>query len=473
MSLLVALGPVVGLIVVGEALTGILSGTKSRPIDIDCPAALMAGVESTPVAPQIVRVLQQEAYLDDPALNGTQEARSKNPGLVEADGYRDDPLFNALLQTESRLVAAPKHVLLLSGGGAWGAFGAGFLAGLASRQDEHRLPQFAAITGVSTGAVQALLLATGTPEEMEAEYLSGEPVGRTRTSMLALINGITRHGGLTDLSPLLNRLQALLLTTGSDGKDRLQRLAETSQVVQIGVVEAGNGRFRIFDLGRLAKNIVAAGGGPAARSQGARCIAGTVVASSAVPLQMVPIRLRDPQSGRVRTYIDGGVRVSLFDAHVAEIVRSADKNNVESAGASAAQTTIHVIRNGPTVGRRSKYANGKDGPTEIDVNPHVLRVMELSQSTLVNQNEISSIALLRLTRPDNEILAATADGYSARTAPCTELPGRSEPFPVNGMKCLADWGHEKAKRSQPWITLPKASSGAQPTVGTATAKGEN
>src|SRR5436190_23359675 len=45
-------------------------------------------------------------------------------------------------------------VLMLSGGGQNGAFGAGFLRGWQSRTDA-RLPAFDLVTGISTGALQA------------------------------------------------------------------------------------------------------------------------------------------------------------------------------------------------------------------------------------------------------------------------------------------------------------------------------
>jgi predicted acylesterase/phospholipase RssA len=53
--------------------------------------------------------------------------------------------------------AAPPTVelLVISGGGDWGAFGAGFLKGWSHVQGALALPQFDAVTGVSTGALIA------------------------------------------------------------------------------------------------------------------------------------------------------------------------------------------------------------------------------------------------------------------------------------------------------------------------------
>src|SRR6187551_3843657 len=52
-------------------------------------------------------------------------------------------------------------VLMLSGGGQNGAFGAGFLRGWQSRADA-RFPAFDLVTGISTGALQAPFALVGT-----------------------------------------------------------------------------------------------------------------------------------------------------------------------------------------------------------------------------------------------------------------------------------------------------------------------
>src|SRR6185503_17797660 len=46
-------------------------------------------------------------------------------------------------------------ILIISGGGDWGAFGAGFLKGWARVNGEMARPQFDIVTGVSTGALIA------------------------------------------------------------------------------------------------------------------------------------------------------------------------------------------------------------------------------------------------------------------------------------------------------------------------------
>jgi predicted patatin/cPLA2 family phospholipase len=50
---------------------------------------------------------------------------------------------------------------MLSGGGQWGAFGAGYLD---QARRNGTLPEFSYVSGVSTGALQSLFVSIGTPD---------------------------------------------------------------------------------------------------------------------------------------------------------------------------------------------------------------------------------------------------------------------------------------------------------------------
>ena len=63
---------------------------------------------------------------------------------------------------------ATVNILALSGGGDYGAFGSGFLVGWGRVKDSQwQLPDFDAVTGVSTGAMIAPFAYIGTPEARE------------------------------------------------------------------------------------------------------------------------------------------------------------------------------------------------------------------------------------------------------------------------------------------------------------------
>lgn len=89
-----------------------------------------------------------------------------------ADSLRvlDDAIGDSVVERLARRAVArgdnTLDVLLLSGGGQMGAYGAGFLRGWHSRSSEP-MPRFDLVTGVSTGALQAPFALLGTTEAMD------------------------------------------------------------------------------------------------------------------------------------------------------------------------------------------------------------------------------------------------------------------------------------------------------------------
>ena len=61
----------------------------------------------------------------------------------------------ARTEAKARTPGATLDFLIISGGGDWGAFGAGVLKGWGRVKGEMARPQFDAVTGVSTGALIA------------------------------------------------------------------------------------------------------------------------------------------------------------------------------------------------------------------------------------------------------------------------------------------------------------------------------
>src|ERR1051326_4447459 len=77
------------------------------------------------------------------------------------DAVRDDGAKRLVAQMLARVEARARtpratiDFLIISGGGDWGAFGAGVLKGWGRVKGELARPQFDAVTGVSTGALIA------------------------------------------------------------------------------------------------------------------------------------------------------------------------------------------------------------------------------------------------------------------------------------------------------------------------------
>jgi hypothetical protein len=89
------------------------------------------------------------------ARQAVDEARNKN--------------FDILLQPFLRRAESKKTIdfLIISGGGDWGAFGAGVLKGWGRVQGDMARPQFDVVTGVSTGAMIAPFAFLGDDDSIE------------------------------------------------------------------------------------------------------------------------------------------------------------------------------------------------------------------------------------------------------------------------------------------------------------------
>ncbi|HJY74991.1 MAG TPA: patatin-like phospholipase family protein [Burkholderiales bacterium] len=121
--------------------------------------ALVAGCASEPErAPRTIEDLMAARQADD---------------LARANAAR--ALSEQLVQRAERKVKAAKpggprptiDMLVISGGGDWGAFGAGVLKGWGQVKGELARPQFDAVTGVSTGAMIAPFAFLGDDDAIE------------------------------------------------------------------------------------------------------------------------------------------------------------------------------------------------------------------------------------------------------------------------------------------------------------------
>jgi hypothetical protein len=147
----------------------------------------------------------------------------------------------------------PLNILALSGGGAYGAFGAGAVAGLTQTGSR---PDFTVVTGVSVGALVApyAFLGSAWDAELLEVFASGPGEDLLQSRGLSVIFGSSLYRG----KPLQQLVDAHLSDTmiqaiaREAGKGRLLLVATTDVVTGMPVV---------WDLGAIAIN-----GGPNARA---------------------------------------------------------------------------------------------------------------------------------------------------------------------------------------------------------------
>lgn len=170
---------------------------------------------------------------------------ARPPGAVTPSGTPD--VATSLRRFGEARVGTELDVLVLSGGGQNGAFGAGVLRGWrrAGR------PGFAVVTGISTGALQATHAFLGTPADDDA--LERAYVDATREGTLCMRSPLAAAAApsVADFGPL----RARLATWFDDAT--LARVAAASEggrrLLLVGTTNLDTGRMRVWDLGELAR----------------------------------------------------------------------------------------------------------------------------------------------------------------------------------------------------------------------------
>ncbi len=192
---------------------------------------------------------------------------------------------------------APKHVLCLSGGGAYGAFSAGVLVGWTAAGTR---PQFDTVTGISTGALIAPLAFLGPKydEDMKRFYtdIRTRDIYRKRP-----LRGLFTNA-LADNSPLGDKIAAVLTP------ELMAELAiehQKGRRLYVGTTELEGKRFVVWDIGAIACREGYAG---------KELVKRILLGSSAIPGFFPPSDIPVTVDGRelVEKHGDGGVSQGIF-----------------------------------------------------------------------------------------------------------------------------------------------------------------
>ncbi len=386
------------------------------------------------------------------ALGGA-EAREYDRAIdkalgVERRAVEERTPFTAPRWTSANPVAQPS-VLLLSGGGQWGAFGAGLLTTLAQDRSSE-MPNPVAITGVSTGALQMLFVGAGLDDPLVREALRRAYAPAKESDVvdrqwkgLAVITG-----AMSGLKPLRRRIEDALCDDAALREARkagaapacplLDRLAATDTLMFSGFVEASSGRFQYADINAIAR------ADDLSAAERRTCIAGAALASVAMPVFFQQVSVGG------KTYYDGGVRQSVFATH---IYRRMTNRMIERHLTQGVMPLL-VLRNGPT---------DVDADPNADKNRNALDAALRAEAIVVNQVEVSSVAALRLQDPSGFLGFASADGWrdyrpgpdmpDAATCAALKAANKEAQFAPAFMRCLMAYGDRRAREARVWLPL--------------------
>ncbi len=257
---------------------------------------------------------KQPPKLTRPEFTEAEATVAQVPGMPDARFWADSAAdFERALPTQ----AGPW--LVLSTGGEEGAYGAGFLNGWS--QSGAR-PQFAAVTGVSTGALMATYAFAGSKYDAELGQ------GYTTVSAGDIFELASTPESLTDTWPLAQliskRVTPQMLADIADEHRKGRRLFVLTTNLDAG-------RTVVWNMGAIAVH-----GGEA----GLKLFRDVLLASASVPGMFPPVFVKAEANGRQfdEMHVDGGVNGPLFFGPESYLVPGSPKR--------LPATELYIIING-------------------------------------------------------------------------------------------------------------------------------
>jgi predicted acylesterase/phospholipase RssA len=376
-----------------------------------------------------VRALRGTCVLGVLALVGCAlPRRDAPPTLFSAATPADFPADVRFLSTDRASVEAKStaalqrlrtsskdgtlRALVLSGGGAGGAFGAGALVGLTRRQER---PQYEVVTGVSTGALIApfAFLGSDWDSQLTEAFTSGQGERMSVRGLLALPLGASRR------SAALTALVDHYVTP--DLIRAVAREAGSGRLLWVATTDLDKEETVIWDLGAIAMR----GGEPARK-----LFRDVVVASASIPGVFEPVLIHVQQGGRLydEMHVDGNASASLFIAPAAAYFALLDQRSLDGS-------QVYVLINGQII----------DAPetTPFKLRPIVARTF--------------SVALKHMSRAQVVAVDQFAEKYRM-SVQSTYLPFdypkySSADFRASTMRPLFEYGARCAQSGRLWTTI--------------------
>lgn len=226
-----------------------------------------------------------------------QRSAGDEQSLAEGRRMLDQVLARAKAEHDRHAAGELKtppviDILIVSGGGDWGAFGAGFLKGWQKVPAQHPLakPEFDAVTGVSTGALIAPFAFLGDEQSIDqivSLYRNPQKDWVQRRGMLYFLPD---NASFAEVPGLEREMQKYVTI---DMVRRISKAGDDGRVALVNTTNLDDGTSRIFNLVAEARR--AADSGKLDR------IHNVMLASAGIP-GAFPFRIIDDD-----LYVDGGV----------------------------------------------------------------------------------------------------------------------------------------------------------------------
>ncbi len=157
-----------------------------------------------------------------------------------------DRVIEALASRALRRGDGHLDILLLSGGGQNGAYGAGFLRGWRERTDDP-MPTFDLVTGISAGSLQAPFALLGTDQAVESLARLFRDADRSMAPKFDRLFWLRRTGGVLSTRGYYAALRAIF---DQGLADTLKPEFAADRQLLVGTTDADLGVGRVWDIGR-------------------------------------------------------------------------------------------------------------------------------------------------------------------------------------------------------------------------------
>lgn len=305
----------------------------------------------------------------------------------------------------------PVNMLVLSGGGKWGAYGAGLLDQWSRESDPVR-PAFDVVTGVSTGALQSTLAFIGSSADADlvrAYRIDHEAQLVKRHGKLFFLT----HGSTASLKPLVEYARAF-------AEPHFPRVAaeyRKGRRLMVGTVDALEGRMYAIDLTRIAAELEG--------KERSDCYVGALLTSAAIPAVFTQVTINR------RPYFDAGVRHSVF-------LTGIQGSAARGLASRSRQGNLYVLM------------NGVPGITpKTQVKPTLFGALGRLRELTFDQIEQNSVYAVSQQTPQLSTWVASARGHG-----CNETESDEDIFNPAFMHCLIKAGQETWTAGSPWHPYP-------------------
>ncbi|MDO6762141.1 patatin-like phospholipase family protein [Agarivorans sp. 1_MG-2023] len=358
--------------------------------------------------------VQQSNY--EQAVFGVAGVNTSNEPFRFWGGEAPNFLYNQETNS-SPLQPSPQglNILVLSGGGSNGAYGAGVLNGL---RDAGALPEFSIITGVSAGALIAPFV-----------YVGGDELTTMKTVML----------DLNDKAILGNRnfLNTLFKDAFSNGEGLYGFIAATfddAMIAKMALAQQGGKRLFIgtthFDSGRqVIWNVGAIANSELPNKQA--LIHQILTASSSIPGVFPPQFIKVDMAGEMREelHVDGGLSAQMFmDPSAYDYSQISQSLGIEQS------PQVFVVRNGAL---KMPYKPLKDKGVEL--------IGRSVQSLTVAQSRGDLYRMFYFSEKNGFNLR-----FSFVDSDFNAPKNKKLMFDQAYMQALFDYGYQKATQQQLW-----------------------